>query len=241
MTTTNGLPVNLSEKLRDSWRIVLVATPDTAGGLAGTLEDVRARSVSGHIEVLAVDHPAVRETLRAVTLPVHYALTDTPDNYSHWTDLLSCFAMSEEPVVFLLAGCRVPAHWDARLVAAAQRSGAAAVAPLCVRHPVLSVLFKRRRPPGLSVDEMDQWLNDYAAGAEFPVPFMLQSCLQGDYWAKAAAAARTMSNWWRGCAAAARTSSPPDGLYIDDFHTNCDTGLEFLPGPTGMPFWTARR
>ena len=179
------MPVIEAPCLAHSWRIVIVATLGNAHLLQQTLEHVQARSLRFVASVLAVDDPSIHRAMAGTGITVDYSLPGVIDSSSYWTTILSKHVFDDDRTIFLLAGTDVPEHWDARLVAAGQRAQeAAAIAPLCARHPILSAFSDATHKPGLTVDEIDQWLNDYVDGVEFAVPSMLPSCmlLQGEYW-----------------------------------------------------------
>ena len=129
------------------------------------------------------------------------------------------------------AGVRLPQHWDARLAAAGQRAqGAWAVSPLCVNHPLFSAFYDSSHQPGLEVDEIDQWLNDYVEGREFAVPTLLSSCalLQGEAWSQLGTYSddaelfedlRNRGQWLLAT----------DQVYVDDSHVDYDTSLDAMP------------
>jgi len=173
------------QTLAESWQIVLVVTVQNVDQLQQTLDDVRVKSFSSQISILAADQPALRSALSGLSLPVTYTLPPAIEPGSYWANVVSAYEFVDHRTIFLLAGTRVPEHWDARLVAAGQRANdAVAISPQCVRHPILSVFASPDDNPELAVDEIDQWLNDYVDGVEYSVPMILESCalLQGDYW-----------------------------------------------------------
>jgi len=164
--------------LVERWRIRVVVTPGTLDGLAGTLADLRDHALTHEIELLAPDVAGLRDALAGWGLPVACTLPVDLSPGRYWCGLLGAAPPGEVPCIYLQAGVRVPRHFDARLVAASQRAGnACAVAPLSARHPLLSLFTDPRHNPGLTADELDQWLNDYAPGVEFPVPVLAPACL----------------------------------------------------------------
>ncbi len=186
---------------------------------AATLDDVRARSLTQDIEILAVDDATVRATVGAAALPVRYTLAGAPAPDAHWSAILAARPPTEEATLYLLAGARVPQHWDARLVAAGQRAaGAVGVAPLCWAHPLLGLRQGGARSPGLDVEDLDQWLNDYARGEEFPVAAWPSACLlvqQPDWWRSRPGWDDDAALFWdlRG---QGRHVVATDALYVDD-------------------------
>ncbi len=129
-----------AQLLDQSWRIVLVVTPQNAHQLRRSLNDVLGKSFSGQVSILACDDPVVRGVLTGLDLHVNYSLPVVIEPGSYWVTVLSTQVIDSDRTIFLLSGTRVPEHWDARLVAAGQRAtNAAAIAPLCARHSMLSV------------------------------------------------------------------------------------------------------
>ncbi len=167
------------------WRIVVIVHTDTLPLLPNTLASVRAQSLGRDISLLAGDADPVRAALVDLELPVAYDLPATIPGGGFWSTVACSYRFSGEPVLFLQAGCLVPQHWDARLVAAGQRNPAAGiVAPVSVRHPLTSLFSSTTHAPGLAVDDIDQWLNEYSDGRAFPLPALPHGCLlfQGGYW-----------------------------------------------------------
>lgn len=205
--------------LRRSWQIVVVVTGPDPALCAETLADVRARSLSQDIEILAVDAAAVRTAIGDAALPVHYSLASAPAPDSHWSSILNARPPAQETTLYLLAGTRVPQHWDARLVAAGQRAAdAVGVVPLCWAHPMLGLQQGGTRRPGLDVEDLDQWLNDYARGEEFPVAALPAACLlaqQPRWWHSRPGWRDDAALFWdlRG---AGRSVVATDALYVDD-------------------------
>lgn len=230
-----------AQLLDESWRIVLVVTPQNAHQLRRSLDDVLVRSFSTRISILAVDDPVVRGVLVGLELPVDYSLPMIEPG-SYWVTVLSAQVIDTDRTIFLLSGTRVPEHWDARLVAAGQRSmDAVAIAPLCVRHPILSAFTNPDHQPGLTVEEVDQWLNDYAQGIEFIVPVMLESCLllQGDYWRQATFQVCNDRELLDVLRLEAGFLLATDQVYIDDSQTMYSRDISFLP-PAFLTAYTRR-
>lgn len=166
------------QALRENWRIVIVVTGEQLHLFDETVRAVRARSFAQELCVLASDEPCVRDKLSSSGLAVDFILPETLPPRSHWSTVLAHCTVEAEAFVFLLCGAEVPHHWDARLAAAGQRAGGTAVvSPLCVRDPVLGIFTEDSHSPGLDVEAVDQWLNEYSAGDEFPVPVLSHSCL----------------------------------------------------------------
>lgn len=156
-----------SQRLDESWCVVVVVTPESVDGVWPTVTSVQANSLGSAISVLATDNRSVREALSDCVFPVEYTLPAAMDSQTQWTTIFAHHLFITRRTIFVLAGTVVPQHWDARLVAAAQRAGdVVGVAPLCVRHPMFSAFSDAAHKPGLAVDEIDQWLNDYVEGVE---------------------------------------------------------------------------
>lgn len=218
--------------LDESWCIVIVVTPENVAGLQSTLDSVRVNSLGTAISVMATDSHSVREALMDCQFHVDYKLPSTMVSQAQWSTICSHYLFENRRSIFVLAGTVVPEHWDARLVAAAQRADdAVAVAPLCVRHPIFSAFSDAAHKPGLTVDEIDQWLNDYIEGAEFTVPVMLGSCilLQGDFWRDQLSQFsndRLLLEALRNCG---KSLIATDRVYVDDSNTNYHNDVSFLP------------
>lgn len=218
--------------LEECWCIVLVVLPQNAHSLRLTLDDLRGKSLSSEISVLASDDPSVREVLTGLDVPVDYSLPSVLKKGAHWSAIVSSHNFEVSRNVFLLAGTRVPEHWDARLIAAGQRAKeAVAIAPLCVRHPILSVFASADHKPQLAVDEVDQWLNEYAQGIEFTVPVMLESCLllQGDYWQNESFEFDSDHQLLDSLRLQGKWLLATDQVYVDDSRTVCNSDVAFLP------------
>jgi glycosyltransferase involved in cell wall biosynthesis len=221
-----------SQRLDESWCVVVVVTPENIEGLRSTLTSVQANSLGTAISVLATDIRSVREALSDCIFPVEYTLPSTMDSQTQWTTICAHHLFATRRSIFVLAGTVVPQHWDARLVAAAQRAGdVAGVAPLCARHPILSAFFDAAHKPGLAVDEIDQWLNDYVEGIEFTVPVMLGSCilLQGDFWRDQCRGVSTDRLLLAALRNVGKSLIATDRVYVDDSNTHYDNDVSFLP------------
>lgn len=226
------VPLVDTELLEESWQLVVVVTSDSVHQVRQTLDEVQLRSFSSAISVLGADDPSVRETLTGCRLPVDYTLPACVDSDSYWSTVLSSHVFEADRTIFLLAGTSVPEHWDARLVAAGQRAAdAVAIAPLCARHPILSVFANAAYEPGLTVDEIDQWLNDYVDGIEFTVPVMLQSCLllQGKYWREKPCRFANDQQLLDSLRLQGKWVLATDQVYVDDSNTTYNNDVSFLP------------
>jgi glycosyltransferase involved in cell wall biosynthesis len=166
-------------------------------------------------------------------LTVDYTLPLAIKPGAHWTTVLgSRTAFHPGGTIFLLAGTQVPEHWDARLAAAGQRApDAIAIAPLCARHPIFSAFTNSDHEPGLEVDGVDQWLNDYASGIEFTVPVMLESCLllQSDFWTPETVRAGDDRKLFDLLRVKGKTVLATDQVYIDDTSAIYSRDISFLP------------
>lgn len=228
--------------LEESWRIVLVVLPQNAHSFRLTLDDLRSKSLSSDISVLASDDPGVREVLAGLDCPVSFNLPAVLKKGAHWSAIVASHSFEASRNIFLLAGTRVPEHWDARLVAAGQRAAdAVAIAPLCVRHPILSAFESSDHKPELTVDEIDQWLNEYAQGIEFTVPVMLESCmyLQGDYWREVSQQFEYDHQLLESLHLGGKWLLATDQVYVDDSRTICNNDVAFLP-PSVMRAYGSR-
>ncbi len=221
-----------SKHLDNAWCVVVVVTPDNIDGLRSTLTSVQANSLGTAISVLATDSRSVREALSDCIFPVEYTLPSSMDSQNQWATICAHHVFTARRSIFVLSGTIVPQHWDARLVAAAQRAGdVVGVAPLCARHPMLSVFADAAHKPELAVDEIDQWLNDYAQGVEFTVPVMLGSCilLQGDIWSDQCRRASTDRLLLAALRNGGKSLIATDRVYVDDSNTHYDNDVSFLP------------
>lgn len=218
--------------LEESWRIVLVVTRANVPHLTLTLDDLVRHSVSSNVSVLAVDDPVLRTALAEITHPVSYELPTSISPEKYWSTVVSQHTFDTTRTIFLLAGTRLPDSWDARLVATGQRNPqAAAVSPLCVRHPILSAFADSEQTPRLTVNEVDQWLNDYAQGVEFTVPVMLHSCLllQGKFWQTDQASLVNDEELLQKLRSCGQWVIATDQLYVDDRLVESSVGMLSLP------------
>jgi len=218
--------------LDECWRIVVVATPQNAHELRHTLDSVLQNSLCTRVSILAADDTVVRGALVGLEMVVDYSLPPTIEPGAYWTAVLSTGLPDSGRIIFLLAGTRVPEHWDARLVAASQRATqAVAVAPLCARHEIFSAFLHPDHEPGLTVDEVDQWLNDYAQGKEFTVPVMLESCLllQGHYWRQLTTEFSDDQELFHVLRLQGKSLLATDQVYVDDTRACYFRDIGFLP------------
>jgi glycosyltransferase involved in cell wall biosynthesis len=217
--------------LDDSWLIVVVAASGEIDPLRSTLDCVARQSLGSNVLVLAGEHPDLREYLDTTDYSASYSLPLMIEEGNYWSAVLSAMDFGSTKNLFLQAGASVPQHWDARLVAAGQRVPEAwAIAPLCAKHPILSAFFDSSHKPGLSVDDVDQWLNDYVEGSEFVVPTLLESCLfiQGDVWPELASCPDDASlfNELRNTG---KWLLATDQLYVDDSAVAYEASLDAQP------------
>jgi hypothetical protein len=224
-----------TEHLDQSWQLVVVVTAENLHQFSQTLEDVHSKSLRPRPFILASDATAVRSGLSGLTHPVAYNLPPAiaPDCY--WATVISAHQFVANKTVFLQSGTRVPNGWDARLAAAGQRAKSAfAVSPQSARHPILSVFANTDYEPELSVDEVDQWLNDYVDGVEYSVPMILESCalLQGEYWRDRTSLFSNDHQLMLDLRANGATVLATDQLYVDDFNTknvSDASGVRYIP------------
>ena len=159
------------------WRVVLVAPAEHFFPPVAQLNELISATVTRKISILLPDTQQARDWANAVELDVHFCLPADNDDKSRWSRALQFRACESELLVYLLGGTRAPHHWDARLVASHQRSGEdTVVSPLGVRHPFLSAFSDASHTPGLDVDDVDQWVNDYSVGRESSIPVVSPSC-----------------------------------------------------------------
>ncbi|MEZ5566799.1 MAG: glycosyltransferase [Halioglobus sp.] len=220
--------------LRRDWQIVCVVCALDAPYLAEYLHSLRSRSFLPDLLVVAEDDHNVRVILDALAVDAIYVLPAMIPREAFWITLLQHFTPQRDVNIVVRAGVQVPEHWDARLVAAGQRADSAvAVSPVCARHALLTVLSGSARRPGLPVDEMDQWLNDYAQGREFPVPVLLPSCmlLQGPSWRSLPAPVGSDAELAYQLRTAGLSLVATDQVYVDDSHLEYDDGTASLPPP----------
>lgn len=220
--------------LRDDWQIVCVARSPDAPNLADYLKSLLARSFSSDILVVAEDDQNVRVVLNSLPVEAAYVLPEAIPREGFWVTLLQHVTLQREVNVVVRVGVQVPEYWDARLVAAGQRAeSAVAVSPVCARHALLTVLDGSTQPPGLAVDEMDQWLNDYARGREFPIPVLLPSCmlLQGQAWRNLPSSVDSDAELAHHLRTAGLSLVATDQVYVDDSNLDYDDGIASLPPP----------
>lgn len=218
--------------LDENWQLVLVVTSENSGRVLQTIEDIQARSLRHDAMILASDTPAMRSELSGLHLPVAFKLPPRIEAGTYWASVVSTHEFIRHRTVFLQAGTRIPECWDARLVAAGQRAPtASAVSPQCARHPILSAFGSTNYQPELSVDEIDQWLNDYVDGMEYTVPIILESCalLQGDYWRDRQSPILNDRQLLEDMRVNGAVVLATDQIYVDDFSTKYSNDISYLP------------
>lgn len=179
------LPTEAGEFLEESWQILVIATADNVAHISNTLSDIAENSYSTNVSVVACDEPTVRQALADFACEVHFILPAELEPEKCWATVVAQFEFHSPRTILLFAGTRVPDAWDARLAAAGQRCPqAATVSPLSCTHPIFSVFAHGEHAPTLDVNDVDQWLSDYAGGTSFSVPVFSPGCLllQGDIW-----------------------------------------------------------
>ncbi len=217
--------------LEQDWQIVVVAASCAVADLRATLAELSGKSLGADIHVMASDRDDLRAFFGETDYPVAFGLPDTLQPGHYWSTVLAHLDCSRQRTILIQAGVHVPDKWDARLAAVGQRAqGAWAVAPLCAKHPLLSAFYDAGHSPGLPVEAVDQWLNDYVEGTEFEVPVMLESCLllQGPAWKQLGGAEndrqlmeriRLQGGWLLAT----------DQVYIDDSALPGDSDISWLP------------
>lgn len=227
-----GTNVMNIQPLDESWQVVLVVTSANVDQMSQTLEDMRAKSLRHRASILAQDTPFVRQELSGCPFPIVFKLPAKVEANCHWASVVSAHEFVAHRTLFLQAGTRVPECWDARLIAAGQRAErASAISPQSARHPILSVFASTDYQPELSVDEVDQWLNDYVEGLEYTVPVILESCalLQGNYWRDRALPIANDRELFEDLRAHGASLLATDQLYVDDFNVKNVFDVDCLP------------
>lgn len=175
--------------LDTDWQTVLLVLADSVEGFDATLRSLEANSVGSNRLVLAQDAEPVREALDGYTGRIQWVSLPPLSTERYWAPVIAAFSPETTRTLFVASGARVPPDWDARLVAAAQASPQSAVlSPLLASHPQASAFNGPTASPSLSVDDVDQWVNDYASDAFFPLPCLPRTCVlfQGEVWQTAA-------------------------------------------------------
>lgn len=216
----------------EGWEIVLVVYEHDVSGLADTLADIQAQSHGSRVVVLAQDTPVTRAACATLDVPVNYCLESTEGRDAFWASSVSAHTFTAAQTLLVRAGARLPVAWDARLAAVAQLNPRAAVVlPLLARHPFLSAFSQPLDSPRLSVNAVDQWLNDYARGREFSVPVLPPACalLQGEYWREPTTGTLTDAQLRDALAERGQWIVATDQLYVDD--SRCD----YSPATASLP------
>ncbi len=166
-------------------RICLVAWTGEADGLQRTLQALESAGCQAQCSLLASNDAALHKVAADFSLQGSFDLPEVPSTARYWTEMLKRSGFDGQPTLFLRAGCILPVAGVERLAAALERNtNALALCPLGAAHPLLRVFAEPKTSPGLDVDALDQWLNDYARGIEFDIPVLLESCalLRGVQW-----------------------------------------------------------
>ncbi len=166
------------ERLSLNPELVLVALSGEEGLLESTVAQIGRADVSApQPRLLAADTTGLRQAAKELGLDASFTLPTTMAMENYWLQVLAGCAELERETIFLRAGVKVPDAWFSRLSAAAQRRPEAlGLCPLGAVHPMLRAFAQSNSEPGLDVEAVDQWLNDYARGLEFDVPLVLESC-----------------------------------------------------------------
>ena len=183
---SNSNSVGKLQPLTTKARVVLVALAEEQLPLEMTLNSIaQASPDNSPPELVAADTPELRALAQQRGLAGQFCLPLQVDSLQLIYTVLSSMGYDGAPLILLRAGCQVPQSWIQRLCAAHQRAAdALAISPLSARHPLLKAFVEPAVNPGLDVNAVDQWLNDYARGVEFDVPAMLESCalIAGEAW-----------------------------------------------------------
>lgn len=97
-------------------------------------------------------------------------LPESFDTARYWCQVSEVLAGEVEACWVLRAGTRLPDHWQRRL--ALTDPECVAIFPLSVRHPCTSIFTSTRHKPGLSLPELDRWLNRYLSGRCWDIPLL---------------------------------------------------------------------
>ncbi|MFK7730864.1 MAG: glycosyltransferase [Pseudomonadales bacterium] len=230
MKTTAIAPAELL--LDEDWQIVVVVDRENLQEIQSTLDDVLEHSLGRHFVIHAADAPEVRAVLDKQNIPVEYCLPGAVEPGRFWATLVAQQVSKAKRTVFVRAGVRLPTAWDARLVAAAQlHPMAAVVSPLLALDHMLCAFSKVQKEPKLSVDAVDQWLNDYASGKVFSVPALPEACLllQGDYWQQPQSSFDSDAGLLADLRGKGRWVVATDQLYVDDSACHYSSGVDSFP------------
>lgn len=148
--------------------LCLVAFSGEAGALARALEDL-PREPRWQITILCSADPELERLAAAAGLRCLPSLPTTNSPHRYWCLVSSALRGTLARCIVLRAGSTPARDWYRRFPA--RELAVAAVFPLSVRHPETAVFASPEHNPSLSVDDIDRWLNVYAPGVTFDVPF----------------------------------------------------------------------
>ena len=160
-------------------RLYVVAFSGELAGAEATLQSLAAQG--GDLAVTLLASPdqdlralATRESLDYLPgLPSRVA----PDRY--WSLVLPALdaeGVADADWLVLRAGVRLPGHALGRWQMMPSGQGPAACFPLSVRHPCTAAFPATAGTPGLPVQAVDDWLNQYAPGRVFDLPVLAGYC-----------------------------------------------------------------
>ncbi|MEQ9465315.1 MAG: glycosyltransferase [Haliea sp.] len=148
--------------------LCLVAFSGEAGQLARALEALPPGPQRETMVLCSADSELERLAAAAgVRCLPSLPAAATPGRY--WCLVSAALSGVVGRCIVLRAGNVPGSDWHRRFPA--REEGAAAVFPLAVRHPETSVFSSPEHTPCLSVEDIDRWLNIYAPGTVFDIPF----------------------------------------------------------------------
>ena len=148
--------------------LCVVAFSGEAQELARALE-VLPRGPQWQATVLCSADPELEQLAAAAGVRCLPSLpaANSPERY--WCLVSSALRGTVERCIVLRAGSVPASGWYRRFPA--READLAAVFPLAVRHPQTAVFASPGHSPSLSAEDIDRWLNVYAPGATFDIPF----------------------------------------------------------------------
>ncbi len=202
-----------------SVRLQVIALEGESHWLEQTLGDLTACADIPGVEIVVAgsDDQALAETSARAGLDYAALLPPAIDPDAYWTTLLQRLEAGGDYCVLVRAGCRLPAHWLGRLCHVARRTGADALFPVGVRHPLTSAFGAADHDPGLAVEAVDHWMNRHHRGIEFDIPQLAGYCgLLASPWLRPQPTTRhdgQLASAWR---EAGKRMLVTDAVYIDD-------------------------
>lgn len=148
--------------------LCLVAFSGEAVELARTLA-VLPPGRQWEITVLCSDDPELERLAAGAELRCLPSLPVANSPGRYWCLVSSALGGTVGRCIVLRAGSVPATDWYRRFPA--QEADMAAVFPLSVRHPQTAVFSSPAHSPSLSVEDIDRWLNVYATGVTFDIPF----------------------------------------------------------------------